>query len=70
MTSAKLDPPTEAETLRTNAAERAGSAASKNSIKEPHSAIDTPPERTSGGRSQSNLKSWHKRDLRAGFRIS
>jgi hypothetical protein len=57
MTSAKLDPATQsAATPRTDAAEQVGSATSKNSIKEPGSAIDTPPERTSYGSFQWNLK--------------
>jgi hypothetical protein len=57
MTSAKLDPATKsAATPRTNAAEQVGPGASKNSIKEPDSAIDTPPAQTSGGPFQWNLK--------------
>jgi hypothetical protein len=57
MTSAKLDPATNsAATPRTNAAEQVGPATSKNSIKEPDSAIDTPPERTSGLPSQWNFE--------------
>jgi hypothetical protein len=57
MTSAKLDPATKsAATPRANAAEQVRPGTSNNSIKEPNSAIDTRPERTSGGPFQWNLK--------------
>jgi hypothetical protein len=50
MTSAKLDPATQSAAAPSpNAGEQVGSATPKNSIKEPDSAIDTPPARTSDG---------------------
>jgi hypothetical protein len=70
MTSARLDPATKsAATPRTKAAEQVGPGASKNSIKEPDSAIDTPPRRASGDPFQWNLKWLHEGDLRTDFRI-
>jgi hypothetical protein len=70
MTSAKLEPPTKsAAAPRTDAAEQVGPAASKNSIKELDSAIDTPPGRTSDGSFQSRLGLLHDGNLRAAFRV-
>jgi hypothetical protein len=57
MTCAKLDLATQsAATPSPSAAEQVGCAASKNSITEPDSAIDTPPRRASGCPSQWHLK--------------
>jgi hypothetical protein len=70
MKSAKLDSTTKsAATPSPSAAEQVGPGASKNSIKEPDSAIDTPPRRASGDPLQWNSKSLHKGNLRADFRI-